>query len=267
MKDVLFSYDNEYDVCYSTPERALRELAQRRSNQRLSERVRREIYFTKALEECLKEPRLVFFRQIATPLNETVKFLDLSKKLGLKPLIFEYHKDKFVGSSNLYKRGLGKMPIFKFTAKSGEDVLEYKTIVDFNKFTGIPLSDVRTLCNESLLEAHHKFCNQFFGINISEITIDLSDWFTFYKAEASEYYTPLMTLFLRDAILCENFVTTPAEEDFFTRVARPAFKQVCEQYGLDPLVLRLIDKESEQRIFWDCYPTQIAELLSKNGYS
>ncbi|MEK7462310.1 MAG: hypothetical protein AAB618_01940 [Patescibacteria group bacterium] len=267
MKDILFSYDQEYDVCYSSIERAKKELLQRRENQALLRRIRENILVTEELEKVFEKPRLVLFRQIASPLTETERFLKLAKQLSFEPLIFEYQADKFVSASNLFKRGLGKLPIFKFTSPTGVDAYTYKTVVNFNMYTGKPLADVRTTSGELLFSLHHELFKKYFLFSADSITIDLSDWFKHYEDNASRYYEALMTLFLRDAVLCENFVTSSTEEDFFTKVARPSFKKVCETYGLDPLVIRIIPKEEEKRIYWDCYPNAIGEILLEKGYN
>ncbi|MEK7638857.1 MAG: hypothetical protein AAB388_01715 [Patescibacteria group bacterium] len=262
-----FSYDSRFDVFYSDLERARTELFKRRENVALTQQLREELFLVPKLKVVLKEPHLVLFRQIASPVTETEQFIKIAKELELKPLIFEYYDDKFVGAGNPFKRGLGKLPIFKFTSATGVDVFEYRTVVDFNAYNGHLLKDVRTLRGEKLMELHHKLFEKYFQISISKCTVDLSSWFKVYNGSAADYYEALMSLFVRDAILCESFITSPAEEGFSAKVAYPAFKNVRKKYGLDPLVVRIMDKTEEYRVYWDCYPTDVDALLTKRGYS
>jgi hypothetical protein len=57
-------------------------------------------------------PKAVLSRQIGTPNFEFFRFLELSSKANLSPLITEYINDKFV-TNNVDKLALAKMPFYK----------------------------------------------------------------------------------------------------------------------------------------------------------
>lgn len=253
---------------YTSKHKILKELNKRRKNNKHTEELLRKIKPTPEIQRLIDKPHVVFFRQVATPLHETLRVIRLASELGLDLCILEYHHDKFVGSHNPYKLGLGKLPIHKFVDKNGDDAYHSHTIVDFNTNTGKPLADVKTVTGESLVDFHHDFFTHQSGIDITTVSVDASNWFKQFSYDAKNYYESFLSLFVRHSILAEIFLTqSPDEECFIKDAVIPAFKKIQNDIGLKPLVLNYLPATEQDRTYWDCYPNGTDEFLKRKGYS
>ena len=244
-----------FNHLYTEPRIALWELKQRRADPILKKSVRRSL--GSSATEILKkfsQPRAVFFRQVATPTHETIRFLKFAKQMGLKPLILEYYDDKFVSSENRSKRSLGKMPIYQYTGSDGRDMVEYETVCNFNISTGKKFKDVVCLNGEQLIPFHHRLFRTLTGLNPKTYCFDASDWFKSAGKKAETYYEQLLTFFIRDGILFENFMPFRSESAFTKTIIAPAFERLNNIYGVKPLIVRLLPENEEMRQFWDAYP-------------
>lgn len=251
-----------FNHLYTEPRLALWNLHQRRKDDALKKATRENL--SSATEEFLKKfsrQRAVFFRQVASPTHETIRFLKLAKQMGLKPLILEYHDDKFVSSENRSKRSLGKMPIYQYTGTDGRDMVEYETVCDFNVSTGKKFREVVCLSGEKLINFHHRLFRTITGLNPKTYCVDASDWFKSAGKKAEIYYEQLLTFFIRDGILFENFMPLRSESAFTKTVILPAFKRLENLYGTKPLIVRLLPENEEMRLFWDSYPKKIKKHL------
>ena len=72
---------------------------------------------------------------------------------------------------------------------------------------------------------------------------DLSNFFYKMGKNASEYYPKYLALFIKDGILCENFLEDGREGVFTKKVFIPAFERVCKYFGIKPLIVRSIPKD------------------------
>lgn len=244
-----------FNYLYTEPRIALWELKQRRQDGELKAAVR-EGLGTSADKILSKftQPRAVFFRQVATPTHEMLRFLKLAKHMKLKPLILEYRDDKFVSSENRSKRALGKMPIYQFTGSDGRDMVEYETVCDFNISTGKKFKDV--VCNhgEGLIPFHHRLFRALTKLNPKTYCVDASHWFHSAGERAEHYYEELLTLFIRDGIMFENFMPLRSESAFTKSIIAPAFEKLKAKYEMEPLIVRLLPENEDTRQFWDAYP-------------
>lgn len=251
-----------FDHLYTEPRMALWELKQRRTDTALKESVRKNL--GSSAEEMLKkfsQPRAIFFRQVATPTHEMLRFLKLAKQMKLKPLILEYYDDKFVSSENRSKRALGKMPIYQYTGTDGRDMVEYETVCDFNISTGKKFKDVVCLNGEGLIPLHHHLFRTLTGLNPKIYCFDGSEWFKSAGKKAEVYYEQLLTFFIRDGILFENFMPLRSESAFTKSIIVPAFERLKNQHGVAPLIVRLLPENEEMRLFWDAYPKKIKKHI------
>jgi len=252
---------------YTPLGKAVEELERRRKSPSLLQKVREEVSLPPELEILFERPHLVMFRQVLTPLTEILLFFELAKKYNLTPFVIEYYDDKFVSTGNTFKRGLGKLPIYKFTGKTGIDAYENKTIVDFNAHVGHPIKTVLTIHGESLINLHHQLFFDAAQIKPIIISRDGSAWFKSF-ASSHEYYEPFLKLFIRDAILFETFVTNESEASFCKSVVLPAFNHCIDRFTLNPLISEIVTpSDNHGDFYWDCYPAELGELLSKRGYS
>lgn len=241
---------------------ALMALTQRKKDQHLMKRIRHDAPLTRIFaKHLLQKPRAVLFRQIGTPTHEVLRFLRIAKQMKLRPLIFEYHCDKFVGAGNTYKRSLGKMPIYQYTGTDGRDMVKFNTVFDFNSYAGKPLLKITCSNGESLVTYHHRLLQKVAKINPKNTCVDASLWLQMHGSEAFLYYEAFLTLFVRDAILFENFESTPPVRKFLADTVMPAFKHVEARYGYAPLIVRLLPKEDETRTFWDSFPKKIERYI------
>lgn len=251
-----------FENLYTEPQYALLELKRRRKDAELKRAVRKE-FMGKSLDifRRFSQPRAVFFRQVATPNHETLRFLEFAKELKLKPLILEYHDDKFVSSENRSKRSLGKLPIYQYTGKDGRDMVVYQTVCDFNAHAGKMLRDVTCHSGESLISLHHKMFKRLTRVNPKTYGFDASAWFHQAGNNAQTYYLKLLMLFIRDGILFENFMPHRSEIAFTKSVVIPAFHEVHRRFGIRPLIVQLIPDDQETRQFWDSYPKTAVDRL------
>lgn len=251
-----------FENLYTEPQYALLELKRRRKDAELKRAVRKE-FMGKSLDifRRFSQPRAVFFRQVATPNHETLRFLEFAKELKLKPLILEYHDDKFVSSENRSKRSLGKLPIYQYTGKDGRDMVVYQTVCDFNAHAGKKLRDVTCHSGESLISLHHKMFKHLTRVNPKTYSFDASAWFHQAGNNAQTYYLKLLMLFIRDGILFENFMPHRSEIAFTKSVVIPAFHEVHRRFGIRPLIVQLIPDDQETRQFWDSYPKTAVDRL------
>jgi hypothetical protein len=251
---------------YTPLEVAVEELHRRRKSPGLQEKVRSEVKLPTELEVLFERPHLVMFRQVLTPLTETLLFFDLAKKYDLTPFVIEYYDDKFVSSGNQFKRGLGKLPIYQFTSPGGRDVFEYKTIVDFNQHVGHPLKTVLTVHGESLVTLHHQLFFAAADIKPVIISRDGSHWFKQFES-SKEYYQHFLKLFIRDNILFETFLTDGPEHDLTFNTVVPAYQRCQDTYSMSPLISMATYEgtlEDDQKL--NLYPKAIADILVEKGY-
>ena len=215
----------------------------------------------RAIISKFSSPRAMLFRQVATPTHEILRFLRIAKHMNLNPVILEYYADKFVSAGNPYKRALGKMPIYQHTGIDGRDNVKYRTVVNFNEYTGKALSTVRCISGEPMIDFHHKLLDKMSRLNIATHCADATPWFHAIGGIAGKYYEEFLTLFIRDAILFEYFEPTESEQRFVRETMVPAFQNVTSRFGLQPLIVRLVPKNKEGRKLWDAYPKKIEQLI------
>ena len=251
-----------FNHLYTEPRIALWELHQRRKDAALKKAVRESLGSSaESFLKKFKQPRAVLFRQVATPTHETIRFLKIAKRMKLKPLILEYHNDKFVSAENHFKRSLGKMPIYQYTGSDGREMVEYEMVCDFNTSTGKKFTDVVCLNGESFIHFHHRLFRTLTGLNPKTYAIDGSEWFESAGKRAELYYEQLLSFFIRDGILFENFLPFRSEGAFTKEIISPAFKNLESKYGVRPIIVRLDPEKEEMRQFWDSYPKKIKKYL------
>lgn len=245
---------------YWSLEDAVTELHRRRESPALTRKVRESLKLTPELEILFERPHFVMFRQIVTPLTETLLFLELAEKHNLHPFIIEYYDDKFVSTGNLFKRSLGKLPIHQFTDKNQDEVIQYKTIVDFNENVGNTLGSVTTLSGESLVDFHHRLFKAVTNRSHMPLSSDFSNWFKQFKS-SKEYYYSFLQLFIRDNILFESFISEGDGKEFTDEVVLPAFAKNVEYFDLQPLLVKADYSKSVNTRIVDLYPKQVSSLI------
>ncbi len=238
----------------------------------------------KLLEERRKDPKLVamvskllngdipdFFknkkygilgRHIATPNNESRRFIDICKENDLYPVFFEYHDDKF-SSNNEFKHSLGQLYIQEKVNKNGNSNVEKITIVDFNLNNGKKLKDIKTLWAEPLIDFHRKLFNIHNYKTEDFHMYNASDWFKNNGGhKASDFYTNFLTLFVYHGILFENFLTSKdVEGDFTESIVLPAINNIINRTGVKPLIVPLEPLDMETDSFWLNHLSKVKEII------
>lgn len=252
-------------VVYTPLSDALRLLEERRKDPVLLAKI--EELLKGDIPECFKDSNLysVHFRQIATPNKENEYFIALSRDHGLQPVFFEYYDDKFT-SNNEFKHSLGQLRIHNDVVdKNGNYIEEKITIVDFNKYNGDKLKNVKTIWNESLIDFHKKLFNLPDMDTGKVIFFDGSDWLKVHGAKASVYYLNFFLLFVCHGILFENFLTKGTEGEFSKNIVLPALENVFNLVGLKPLIVPIPPMDTEEEEHWVSYHPKIKPFLNSNN--
>lgn len=187
--------------------------------------------------------RIAFLsRDVATPNNETIKFIDLANKNKLRPLFWEYYDDRFSPNVNITKHSLAKMMFYLGLDKKNNDKVRGATVVDFNLYNSKKISEVKTLWGESLVDFHHALFGTIYSTEKSKefLFFDASGWYHELGGEVSVYYKYILLLFIKNGILFEDFVLDDIEEILFIRkVFLKAFIDIYLETGLKPLICPL----------------------------
>lgn len=251
------------DELFTEEQRAVAELMRRRRDVALEQRVHTALgeAARPIIDRCAK-PTAILFRQIASPTYEALRFLETAKRLGLQPLFLEYHGDKFVTARNPYKHHLGKMPIEQRRSRNGSMQIRYHTLLDFPAFEGDILADVRSLRGERLIDVHHRALTQVAQVDPETVCVDGTAWFATTGSSARAHYEGILPLFVRDAILFENYLPSGHEGLFVRENVLPAFRTVTHALGAPPLIVRLLPKEEETAEHWDIYPHEVHAAIT-----
>ena len=114
--------------------------------------------------------------------------------------------------------------------------------------------------DESIVDFHHGLIKKKLG-NIDHKILDFSGWLKKHGGTPEKFYTYFLALFLRNGILFENFLTDGEEKMFTLEKVLPSFLFIKKKFGLKPLIVRNLPKESENDIQWFCYSDIIKDHL------
>jgi hypothetical protein len=240
-------------------------LEQRRSDRALLSRIER--FFNGDLPEHLRgAPVLYLARHVATPNFETVAFLDACRSLQFRAVVGQDPKDKFV-SHNSLKRSLGKLPVVKGMARTGAEIIEHVTVLNFNRAQGRPLKELTTFAGTSLVEFH----NGLFPFVHSTVPSIYDDgpWVDrHHRKDLLEHYKHWLALFVAHGVWFEYFLPhDPHEQRFVSRVLEPAFEYVVRTFGHAPLITPLVGPEAIGCRNWEAYPRGALELIRNHARS
>lgn len=233
---------------YITPEQAHLTLRQRRRDLTLLRRIRD--YLGELPAFLQQGPRAVIARQVASPTLEFEQFYLGARQVGLPVAAIEFTGDKFC-SCNPDKLALAKMTFFHGRGRNGGDKTRCQRIIDLEHWDGKPLRDIRTHWGEDFRECHHRLLHASFpSVSISDTTA----WLQRMGGKPALFWPRLLSLFICDGILFENFHTAGQEQNFTRTIIRPALKQIQERFGLQPLIVPLVEIERERDRYWSWYP-------------
>ena len=197
---------------------------------------------------------------LVSPNLELNYFLDVSKNLPIRPIFYEFRKDKFV-HLNYVKHCLGELTFFRENFLGNKKITESIRIIDFEKDQGKPMNEIKTIKGENFIDFHHRLFSECLpGVNIE--IYDFSDWFRKGYSFAPELpYLRYLGLFISDAILFGNF-TTEKRESFFTNIkVLPAFRKLKEVFGLQPLIVPIEPMETDDGPLGCYYPEKVRQFV------
>jgi len=251
--------EEEFDIkdIYTPLSVAKKEIWKRWNDKALRKKV--EDFLGGDVPEFLKEePKAVIVRQIVSPNIELDCFFELAKCTGLKPLLSEYIKDKFV-SINSYKFSLGKLSFFEKIDKNRCQIVRNERIINIDNSENKKFENIKTIWGENLVDFHHKMLLfKFPDFNLNDI-IDLSSWCKLNGGKAEKYYSNFLAWFICNGILFENFTLNKNEGKFTENIVLPAFRKIEKEFNLKPLIVPIINDDDAEHIFWRCYEKEIEE--------
>lgn len=245
---------------YTPLDQAIQELSTRAEDLALQKMVADTL--SQRLPDLFQDKKIgILFRQLATPNYEMRRFVSILDAIeGIVPVFWEYYSDKFT-SNNEYKHSLGKLHYFLGKGKKGGVKIDTQNIIDFNKYNGEKISDVKTLWGQSLVSFHHELFEKEYGKVETTSFFDASKWFAGSGGSAKEYYTNFITLFVKNGILFENFMLDEKELSFTTEVFLPAFIEVWQKTGKKPLIVALEPTDIEGDKFWICHTPEVHTVV------
>ncbi len=258
----LINNKKDLDSSVYTPwRRAIEEIDKRRADSTLKSYVNKSL--ARGIPDIMRDKKsIILFRHVATPNYEINRFMACADTFSdFQALILEYTEDQF-NDRNQGKYFLGKLRFQKGLNKNNQPISENVNIINFNESNNKPISTVPTKWGQSLVDFHHEMFNERFK-DFSKCVCDLSSWLHSYGMTGKNYYKPFLTLFLRDAILFENFFVNDKELNFTESVILPAFCEIEKECGFKPLIVTLAPTEIEADDFWYSYPYYLKKFIDK----
>ncbi len=245
---------------YTPLSQALAELERRQGDLELKAKVDEYFKDYPSLPELAQGPRAVVARAIFTPMLEFLYFMDMQKHLPLKPILYEFTKDKFVGL-NAVKAGLGNMTFYTQDSQGNKTITSTEAVVDFATNEGKSMREIKTIKGEPLIEFHHRLLHGYFENFDLEIA-HFSDWFkNSYSFNEQLPYQRYLGLFLHQGILFENFTSQKNESSFTRTKVIPAFADLVERFGIKPLIVPINPRDTDDQPFWCYYPDKVRTLI------
>jgi hypothetical protein len=251
------------EIVYTPLSEALKLLEERQKDPILIAKI--EKLLNGDIPDILKKNKCaIFARQIATPNNESRRFISIAKENNLHPVFFEYHDDKFTPNNNMFKHSLAQICLQKKLDCNGNDYSKKITIVDFNEYSGKKIKNIKTLWSEPLISFHRKLFESHGQLEKDFSFYDGSDWYKRNGGIAINYYTNFLILFVCFGILFENFeITKNGEGDFTKNILLPSLEKVINLVGIKPIIVPLEPIDLEADSFWLHHLPNVKEFITK----
>lgn len=248
---------------YSKLKEAQRKIKKRRETPRLTRRIE-EILDSNPLREKIPSGKIsgVLPRHISSARLETIQFLKRAQENDFFPTWLEYPRDKFT-TTNPCKWRMVCIRKFNGFGRNGGPKIEKKILLDQpEKWEGKSLNEVELTNGEKLVNFHHRIFEDVIGLDGNH-RINLSEWLK-ELGKAKNYYPYYLTLFIKDAILFEDFEddgtkSKSSVSKFKKKVVEPALEKIKE-WGLpEPLIVKHPDPElsDPRKDYLNWYPAKI----------
>ncbi len=258
--DKIMSDRNLFNEFVYTPlSEALKILEERRKDKDLVKKI--EELLKGDIPEILNSNKCAILgRHIATPNFENRMFVKISKEYNLRPVFFEYLKDKFV-SKNDFKLSLGQLRINDGYNRNGDRTIHKVSIIDFHENDGKAISEINTLWGTSLVQFHRDL-NTVYKLDLTEVAFyDLSDWIMRHGGKATNFYKDLLLLFVCHGILFENFLVENDPSSFSKKIVIPAIENIKKITGCEPLIVPIPPMDIEEDDQWFSHESIIKDLI------
>lgn len=252
------SFESPSDI-YSTLEEISLELERRKNDKDLAAKVKSFLGEKPHFFENDDAQYAFFSRPIITPNTEIRYFVDIIPLFNLEPLFLEY-PSKFV-SKNKEKRFLGKLCFSGGLGKKFGHKVEYHRIIEFSRWDGKDMVDVKTTWGEGLCDFHRGLFSEEFP-DLKEKVVDFTNWFNVAREQNGFYYLTFLALFIRNGVLFENFLEKDSDElRFFHENVLPSFKKAVELFGVKPLIFPLLPIKDEKNEIWLSFHGSLKEKV------
>ncbi len=242
---------------YSSFDEILAELKARKNDPELKKKV--DSFFKECGLPYERKPehRAFFSRSVMSPNYEMMYFMDLSRDLGLEPLLLEY-PDKFV-AKNPAKYCLSR---FHFHEDEKRFILQSGLkLIDIASMEGKRFPDIVTIHGDNFMNFHHELLFKEYPVLETRI-VDFYHWFNTTRGVGEDYYLKYLSLFIYDGVLFENFLHDDKEEtEFVLKKILPSFNKACEIFGVKPLIFPLLPIKYEKQKDWLAYPPSIKDKI------
>jgi len=243
---------------YTPLPEAKREIRRRWNDKKLRKKL--EEFLGGDIPDIFKEePKSIFARHVISLNYELYHFLKICKCSEMDYGFIEYTKDKFT-SANSSKYHLCRLFFHDGNSKKGERIINGLKVVNITEADGKIIDSLRTNWNEKIVDFHHRLlCIAVPDIN-SRI-FDVSFWEKRKGRSIKNFYKYYLALFVCYGILFENFLLNEEEIDFTKNVAVPTFQKIEKYFGIKPLIVRMLPKNTEEKLFWFHYHGFLKPLI------
>lgn len=196
-------------------------------------------------------------RWIATPNFETLRFLELARGSKLLPVIEEYYGDKFHDKNPLKKA----LTCLRFVSSA----FEVSSVMQITEATihNISIGQITTIEGGSLVNFHRSLFNKALESAEMPFVYECTPQYKRISGCVHKYYRSLFKMCIKRGILFEDFLPDHGEGEFTRRVVFPAFRNVCYETGLKPLVVRLCPRDNADAPLWYSYNENMYQLAKE----
>jgi hypothetical protein len=242
---------------FTSPAQACSEILERRKNTELLSAVYTFLDGDIPEHFSQESPISYLCRHVATPNYETLRFVELAQTFAFPMVIGQDLDDIFV-SNNVLKLALGKLPVTKGVTRTGEEIIENFTVVDFATAQGEPLRNITTFRGTTLPQFHLNLFRNIYPERVS--VIDESDWINRHsRGDIKKHYVRLLSLLVAHGVMFEFY--EDSEIDFVHEILNPAFTEVTERFGHRPLITNLVDDSLAYARNWNSYPSVVYQFV------
>lgn len=244
------------DEIYTPLEEAREEIHRRWADRELRRRV--EDFLGGPPPGAGDRPCAFLSRTVPTPNREFHRYVELSARIGLPAVPLEYLEDRYC-TLNPDKLGLVRMTFFRGHDHGGRPIFR-RTMITNGDIAGKPFTTIRTLWDEPLASFHRRLLSRFFP----EIAAaSEARWLRRHGGVPREFYPAHFARFLCHGIFFETYLALPDEIDFDREVVFPSFAAVASRFGLHPLVVRLLPRESSEDPAWTWYGSEVEAIVER----